>query len=127
MYTELSPVYLFLLAVPRLCLARWVELTAAGGVGKTTSSCSLAIQLAQHRENVLIISTDPAHNLSDAFRQKFGRKPTQVNGFNNLFAMEVDPTPEESELAEIGEGADGFFSDLATSIPGIDEASRACL
>ncbi len=114
----------------------WIFVGGKGGVGKTTTSCCLAVQLAKHRQgNVLVVSTDPAHNLSDAFGQKFGREPVKVNGFENLFCMEVDSSGDhEWEALEaanaakglaadgIESGVGGIMKDLMTSVPGIDEA-----
>eukprot|EP00823_Brevimastigomonas_motovehiculus_P000091 TRINITY_DN10199_c0_g1_i1.p1 TRINITY_DN10199_c0_g1~~TRINITY_DN10199_c0_g1_i1.p1 ORF type:complete len:362 (+),score=83.12 TRINITY_DN10199_c0_g1_i1:59-1144(+) len=101
---------------------KWIFVGGKGGVGKTTTSCSLATQLAKHRDNVLIISTDPAHNLSDAFGQKFGKTATAVKGINNLWAMEIDPTIEIETGDVLDSGSKSLLTELASSFPGVDEA-----
>lgn len=102
---------------------KWIFVGGKGGVGKTTCSCCLSILLSRVRESVLIISTDPAHNLSDAFGQKFGKAPGLIQGFENLYAMEIDPAQEAEEKEIFKQDTDNaFFKEIAYSIPGIDEA-----
>jgi arsenite/tail-anchored protein-transporting ATPase len=103
---------------------KWVWVSGKGGCGKTSNSCALAVQLAAKRHSILLVSLDPAHNLSDAFNQKFSREPTKVNGFDNLDAMEVEP-PTAADAALSTGGNDEIppeFAELYSAIPGIDEA-----
>jgi arsenite/tail-anchored protein-transporting ATPase len=58
---------------------KFVFVGGKGGVGKTTSSSAIAMLLAIHAQRrVLLVSTDPAHSLSDAWRCSFSNTPTQV-------------------------------------------------
>jgi len=59
-----------------------------GGVGKTTTSASIATALAEKGYKTLIVSLDPAHNLGDVFIEKLNDKPKKLA--ENLYASELD-------------------------------------
>ncbi|MFQ6371470.1 ArsA family ATPase [Shewanella sp. YIC-542] len=63
-----------------------------GGVGKTTVSSALALLAAGRNKRVLLVSTDPAHSLSDAFARQIGDSITRLAP--NLDALEIDPDQE---------------------------------
>lgn len=60
-----------------------------GGVGKTSVSSALALLLGAQGKRVLLVSTDPAHSLADAFGQPIGAEPTAITA--QVDALELDP------------------------------------
>lgn len=70
---------------------KFLFFSGKGGVGKTCLSSATAVWLARRGYKSLIVTTDPAPNLSDVFEQQIGHKITRVNGVENLWAMEIDP------------------------------------
>ncbi len=67
---------------------RIILFTGKGGVGKTTVAASTALKAAKSGLKTLVISTDPAHSLSDALDTKLSPEPIEVAP--NLFAQEFD-------------------------------------
>ena len=71
-----------------------------GGVGKTTVAAALAMLAAQRGKRTLVVSTDPAHSLGDAFSRELEDRPRRV--LPGLDAMEIDPDSElESHLKAV--------------------------
>ena len=111
---------------------KWIFVGGKGGVGKTTISSSLSILFSKIRSKVLIISTDPAHSLSDAFGQKLGKQPTLIKGFNNLFGLELDPEKDMNNIDNLNQilhvedkaKKEGLLSNMEGNFPGIDEANN---
>ncbi|WP_281195966.1 TRC40/GET3/ArsA family transport-energizing ATPase [Halorubrum sp. F4] len=84
---------------------RFVFFGGKGGVGKTTVSCAYGYKCANAGLSTLVVSTDPAHSVSDVFDQGFDDDPAPVEGVDGLDAMEIDPDDEvQRHLSEIREG-----------------------
>ncbi len=65
--------------------------TGKGGVGKTSLSCAVAVLLADRGGKVLLVSTDPASNLSEVLDTELVSSPRPVAGVKRLFAVDIDP------------------------------------
>ncbi|MFB6152060.1 MAG: ArsA family ATPase [Haloarculaceae archaeon] len=83
-------------------MSEFVFFGGKGGVGKTTVSSAYGLKCANAGLETLVVSTDPAHSTSDVFDQAFDDDPARVEGQDNLWAMEIDPTEEvEAHMMEI--------------------------
>jgi len=108
---------------------RIILVTGKGGVGKTTVSAATAIKAAELGYSTLVMSTDPAHSLADAFDMPLGDTPTLV--VPNLEAQQIDSQQrlEESwgvvrdHLIDLFDwsGLEGIEAEELTVFPGMDE------
>lgn len=76
---------------------KFLWFSGKGGTGKTTISAATALALGQRGHDVLVISTDPAHSLSDALDYEIDGE-TQVA--EHVTAVEIDPEEEVDEFQE---------------------------
>jgi arsenite-transporting ATPase len=104
-----------------------------GGVGKTSSAGAIAVLSARHGFRTLVLSTDPAHSLSDSFDQDLsGGEVVPIEGFDNLWGMEINTEKGMEEFQQVmGDGAVGPEAQMAAGLmgdmtgmapPGSDEA-----
>lgn len=113
---------------------KYIIVGGKGGVGKTSMSAAVATAFADRNQTTLIVSTDPAHSLSDAFGQSVsGGEPVPVLGIDNLYAQEVNPETmkrtfkmmqqQPGNMGGLDElGLDDLNSLFETLPPGFDEA-----
>ncbi|XP_054809183.1 ATPase GET3B-like isoform X2 [Prosopis cineraria] len=79
---------------------KYYMLGGKGGVGKTSCAASLAVKFANNGHPTLVVSTDPAHSLSDSFAQDLtGGTLVPVEGPDYpLFALEINPEKAREEF-----------------------------
>jgi len=103
--------------------------TGKGGVGKTTVAAATAVRAAKAGVKTLVMSTDPAHSLADAFDLPLGGDPTKVEG--QLWGQQIDSQARLEEgwrdiqdyvlgVMEWG-GVDAINAEELSVMPGLDE------
>ena len=108
---------------------RTILYTGKGGVGKTSVAAATALKAARSGKKVLVMSTDPAHSLADAFDTEIGPDPKEMT--TGVWAQEMDHTAMmEESWSEIQrymttlyewQGADSLTAEELAMLPGMDE------
>ena len=103
--------------------------TGKGGVGKTTVAAATAVRCAEAGLRTLVVSTDPAHSLTDAFDAPLGDAPSSLA--ENLWAQQLDTRVRmERSWGEIRAwllevlawaGVEGIEAEELAVVPGLDE------
>jgi len=108
---------------------RTILYTGKGGVGKTSVAAATARRCAAAGLRTVVLSTDPAHSLSDALEQPLGPEPVAVG--ERLWGQEVKAQDEmernwagvQDWLGEmlVARGVDRISAEELTVPPGMDE------
>jgi arsenite-transporting ATPase len=103
--------------------------TGKGGVGKTTAAGGTATLAAARGRKTLVLSTDAAHSLADAFGHPAGAEPTEID--SDLFVQQVDAQGRfEQSWRELRQyllnvldavGVDRIEAEELTVLPGAEE------
>jgi arsenite-transporting ATPase len=110
---------------------RIILFTGKGGVGKTTTAAATALQCAKEGLKTLVVSTDPAHSLSDALDVELNPEPTAVA--DNLWGQEFDVYYSMKKnwdnmrhlMTAVFKwrGVDNVVAEELSVLPGMEEAS----
>lgn len=103
--------------------------TGKGGVGKTTTAAATALACADGGSRTLVLSTDPAHSLADAFDVDLGDLAVEISP--GLWGQQIDGTDRMEEawgeirswLLEVFDwaGVAAIEAEELTVIPGLEE------
>lgn len=118
--------------------SKYLFFTGKGGVGKTSLACAIAVQLADEGKNVLLISTDPASNLSDVLGTEVSETIQAHPQLSKLHTININPEVSADEYRarvieplknkasefEIQKTKENLSGACTTEIASFDEFSR---
>ncbi|HET9878806.1 MAG TPA: TRC40/GET3/ArsA family transport-energizing ATPase [Candidatus Limnocylindria bacterium] len=110
-------------------MPRILVYTGKGGVGKTSVAAATALACADRGYRTIVMSTDIAHSLGDAFDRQLGPTPLEI--VPNLWAQESDvffnvarywgKIQEYAASVLRWRGLDDVLAEEMTVLPGMDE------
>jgi arsenite-transporting ATPase len=110
-------------------MTRILLYTGKGGVGKTSIAAATALLCAKHGLRTIVLSTDIAHSLADAFDVPLGAEPTKIA--ENLWGQEPDVyfnigrywRTIQTYMTQLfsWRGLDAVMAEEMTVLPGMDE------